>query len=194
MGEEGEMLSVDLFYCIGPPRFVVDQGQTLSHADMISEVVNRWLAESRVRFRPLSCDRAEDQKSRRVRADNLASGRVYILADDDCLPQLKPFVLSAWNLAMSMSGQYGMLSLMPDNANIYPWSEGEEDRNVMEHVSVGGIRFCVKGAMEKWPPMEGPGYDRTHADQLRRQGLKVGYFKDFKMTHLGEGSSTVWGL
>jgi hypothetical protein len=71
-----------------------------------------------------------------------------------------------------------------------------EDHDVIEHVSVGGIRVMQAGAMKDWPQMEPgiAGYDRVQADYLRSKGYRVGYLKRFVMNHVGEGHSTVWRI
>lgn len=65
---------------------------------------------------------------------------------------------------------------------------------VMEHISVGGIRFCRKGLIEKWPPRDAEcmGYDLIHSDALRDVGYRVGYLQHVRMEHLGEGKTELW--
>jgi len=68
-----------------------------------------------------------------------------------------------------------------------------EDLSVMEHVSVGGLRFCRKGLLEEWPDYSGQGgYDGVHSLALRKAGYRVGYLQHARAVHLGEGKSTVW--
>lgn len=65
---------------------------------------------------------------------------------------------------------------------------------VMEHVSVGGVRFCRRMPFEVWPEMpagEYRGYDAAQCEAIRRCGKRVGYFRDLKMVHLGKGATTL---
>lgn len=68
------------------------------------------------------------------------------------------------------------------------------DKEVMEHVSIGGIRFVRRGCMKEWPPMVewNHGYDGVQAEALRERGWRVGFVRDIKFEHLGVGESTVW--
>lgn len=116
--------------------------------------------------------------------------------------------------------RFAILSAFPENATINPWTPGEEvvvcycgknytcpschgrghyrepvhvfeDLEVMEHVSVGGLRFCRRGVMEAWPQRDpdAAGYDLIQADTLRGLDWKVGYLQHVRYTHLGEGHS-----
>ena len=67
-----------------------------------------------------------------------------------------------------------------------------EDLTVMEHHSVGGLRFCRKGALTEWPEQDGPGYDQAHCQALRKEGYRSGYSQHARATHLGEGKTEVW--
>jgi len=143
------------------------------------------------------------QRERRIIADQEAKSDIYICADDDCLPESEPFIQKALAI-MGRHPDYGILSLWPSNEHIHPWTPPDEekpllvsgvahhDTEVMEHVSVGGIRFCRKGVMGEWPALEGRGYDGTHCMALRKAGYRAGYFLDILMTHVGKSYSTVW--
>lgn len=162
------------------------------------------------------------QLYRRTVAENNAETDIYVLADDDCLPQAEPFLDEGVRILEEHS-DFAILSMMPTNCKINPWKPDVllvkgvpmtnigpggfvqvedysdvrplipyEDADVMEHVSVGGIRFCRKGCLEEWPPFVGPGYDREQCDALRAAGFRVGYFKNLTMLHLGEGYSQTW--
>jgi hypothetical protein len=134
----------------------------------------------------------EFQKERRVVADDLG-GSIYIVADDDCL--FLGSVGKSLELMRSHPG-FAILSAKPINAKINLWTPEDYETcqtdDVQEHVSVGQIRFCRKGALTEWPAFVGPGYDREHCNALRDAGWRVGYMQDIKMNHLGEGASTVW--
>lgn len=134
------------------------------------------------------CSIPEFNRERRIMADRLAKGD-HIVTDDDAIPQCD--VLKAFELFKKYR-QFGTISLRPENCTIYPWTEIQafEDDEVMEHVSVGVIRFCQKGM--PFPPSDRLGYDRTHADAIRAIGMKVGLFKNFTCIHLGENKSTIW--
>ena len=140
-------------------------------------------------------NKKEFQLARRVIADHLAETDPFVLADDDCLPEYFGGG-DACDIALR-HGRFAILSALPRNATIHPWTptstihEVYEDAEVLEHVSVGGIRVCRKGALKDWPPMDGPGYDAAQAEALRAIGRSVGYFKNLTCEHLGE-SSTVW--
>lgn len=148
-----------------------------------------WLAEK-------EGDPRSFQRQRRIIADERATTPIYVCADDDCLPGYEEFVERAVEI-MERHPQFGILSMWPVNCQINRWTpEGYgpfEDEDVMEHVSVGGIRFCRQAVVD-WPdsaPAE-RGYDRQHADVLRAAGYRVGYFKHIQMNHIGEGYSMVW--
>lgn len=136
------------------------------------------------------CSIPEFNRERRIVADRLAQAN-HIVADDDAIPQCD--ILQAFDVSRKYR-DFGTLSLWPQNCNIQRWTEIEafEDDEVMEHNSVGIIRFCQKGM--PFPPSERLGYDRTHADAIRAIGMKVGLLKNFKVLHLGEGieKSTIW--
>lgn len=141
----------------------------------------------------LFCSKSDFQRQRRIVADELAKRDVYILADDDCIPHN----IDKGIRALRSHPDFGILSLWPENANIVRWTpegyEIQEDLEVMEHYSVGGIRICRKGAMLKgWPQQSGLGYDAEHCDALRASGWRVGYSQHSRMFHLGEGKSEVW--
>lgn len=185
---------IDLYLCS-----TEDEGLRGHMAKLCQE---RWSIEPRVRVHPLTpkiaeCSNADFQRTRRMYADEHADSAIYILADDDCLPQAKPFAEDAARV-LDYYTEFRILSLRPVNAHIQPWTPEEyapyRDTSVMEHVSVGGIRFCRKFVNAFWPPQHGFGYDMTQAEVIRRASRRVGYFRDFTMTHLGEGYSTVWNV
>ena len=145
----------------------------------------------------------EFQRQRRIEAERQSREDFYILADDDCLPIGQSDYLLKGIEILKRHPEFAILSPLPSNESIVEWTPAQEDNytafkdgEVFEHVSVGGIRFCRKGAMADWPPM-GEGkkdYDRTQGDFLRLQGKRVGYMRYLKFEHLGKGVSTVWEL
>jgi hypothetical protein len=149
----------------------------------------------------LGCTNKEFQKERRVYAEKTAVSEVYVVADDDCLLSGGPTDFWAQRVLQLFKTyeDFAILSAWPVNCNIQPWTpEGYEpvhDSFVMEHYSVGGIRFCRAGAMRDWPEQRGSGYDGSQCEWLRSAGWRVGYLRSAcDMLHLGEGRdlSTIW--
>jgi hypothetical protein len=164
---------------------------------MSDQCRERWMKE-RVPVKPLwvpASNPVEFQRTRRIHADQYAGSPIYVLADDDCLLGEESPIAPMLDL-MARYPEFAILSLLPSSAPIYPWTpEGYTpvlNEEIMEHVSVGCIRFCRKGAMKDWPPMDGPGYDGIHCQALRDAGWRVGYARQHTMVHLGERLSTVW--
>ena len=155
-------------------------------------------------LKPSDDQRTNFQVVRRLDADRSAQSDVYVCSDDDCFPEHEPFVKKAREI-MEEYPQFGIISLWPNNSTLNRWTpEPEEaarvcvdgnvfeDDKVMEHVSVGGIRFCRQGILKEWPELVGKTYDSQHCQALRDAGYRSGYFKDIKFNHLGRGYSTVW--
>lgn len=141
------------------------------------------------------------QRDRRLEAEQNASTDLYIVADDDCVPDRWSTIVECLELAQNASAasQFPVLSLWPSNSTLHPWTpEGYEvyrDKDFEEHVSVGGIRICRKGVVtEPWPPMNDGvrGYDSIQAGHIRNLGYRVGYYKNFLMNHWGRNYSTTW--
>ncbi len=141
------------------------------------------------------------QRERRIQADQ-KGGDFYILADDDCLPDIsqKDFIPVGIDV-LRAHPQFAMLAPLPSNENIIEWTPDERDghktandEEVMEHVSVGGIRFCRKGALKVYPPMDKDyaGYDGIQGNAVRKAGMRVGFIRELHFDHLGAGKSTVW--
>jgi hypothetical protein len=183
--------------------FLTTSATTPMRSAMFALTKTYWQWNEEFNLAVLQGSGLEFQKQRRILAESKAKGPYYICADDDCLPQ--PFSMTALLATVHGYPQFGMLSFLPANANIEQWKPEcsetvngcvYEDHDVMEHVSVGGIRVMQAGAMKEWPEMEPgiSGYDRVQADYLRAQGLRVGYLKRFLMNHIGEGHSTVWRI
>ena len=183
--------------------------------DMARRVVERWLS---LKVEPIilhrkgtriakewidlpvvmvDVDAKDFQRQRRMITDAVSTTGIYVCADDDCLPLDNLNGLRQAETILRQHSDFAILSALPSKANIVPWTPESyqpfEDQYVMEHVSVGGIRFCRKGALKEWPPHDGnAGFDREHCAAIRAAGKRVGYFRSHVMEHLGEGHSTVW--
>lgn len=164
----------------------------------------RWKSESETRcttLMPTLETNYDFQLQRRQMAADLAESDIYVVADDDCLPERpEPFVTNC-RLLMERYPEFAVLSLWPSNSVLHPWKaddipgyEPVLDEAVLEHVSVGGIRFCRKEAFRDldWPEQELKSYDAQEAAALRKAGFRVGYFRNFYMNHLGRHYSTIW--
>lgn len=140
----------------------------------------------------IGCSDFEFQKKRRMVADLWATNDIYVLTDDDCIP----YDIEKAVHALRNHPEFGIISLWPQNATINRWTpegyEVYEDLEVTEHYSVGGIRVCSKGSMDRgWPEQTRSGYDEEHSCVLRTCGKRVGYSQHARMEHLGEGESTL---
>ena len=187
---------LEVFFC------TMDMPNDEMREQMSNLCLRRWYRED-VRVNVISpntigCRSDKFQLERRKFADLNALNPVYVLADDDCLITKDFDPAAITDAAKFYFNHHGFItiSLMPSNANIVPWTpEGYSpftDSAVMEHVSVGGVRFCRKGAIAEWPAQHGSGYDSTHGAVARNLGFRVGYFHNYRMNHIGEGYSTVW--
>lgn len=169
----------------------------------LREVLDAWFALGAApQVLSPSSDPISFQRERRIEAEQ-KGGDFYILADDDCLPDVKneDFIAQGMRV-LKKHPEFAMLAPLPSNENIVEWTPDERldhyktanDEEVMEHTSVGGIRFCRKGALKIYPAMhrELPGYDWLHGDALRKAGKRVGYIRSLGFVHLGFGHSTVW--
>lgn len=183
--------------------FLTTSASTPLRMAMFSMTKTYWKSNKEASLTVLYGSGQRFQRLRRLSADLKAKGPYYICADDDCLPQ--PFAMNALLATVHGYPNFGMLSFMPANANIEQWTPDVceavngvvfEDHDVIEHVSVGGIRVMQAGVMQDWPAMEPgmSGYDRVQADYIRSKGMRVGYLKRFVMNHVGEGHSTVWRI
>lgn len=180
----------DVFFCtVEPMGARTIRGQI---RDLCRTVWTTRVQDSRLRWQ-YGLDIPNFQVARRINADHLAEGSVYVMTDDDMMPMSADIISRGLEL-MEKYPEFSMLSAMPASATIHPWAEGYLCDDVMEHVSVGGLRFCRKGILHKWPEFTGPGYDREHCEAIREAGYRVGYMRDVKANHLGEGKmfSTVW--
>ncbi len=189
------MKDIDLFFCS-----ISDCGDLRSA--MAETCLARWqmvdgITMNVIDEQMLGCSATGFQRMRRIFADEQAESDVYVVADDDYLLPAS-FDLKEC-LKVFNASVFAMLSLIPSNCLIIPWtpSDGyitEVTSDVMEHHSVGGVRFCRKNHLSKWPDMEPdyPGFDRAHCAAIRAEGKRCGFFRSFSALHLGENFSTVW--
>lgn len=183
-------MNIDVFLC--------RHGDDPIRQAMFQLVMERWAQEPGAQIHPLFGNSAHFQYYRRRLADMAATTPIYVVADDDCLPQRKPFLQQAVETFYDTASSFGILSLIPANCHIRHWTpdfgyQTVVNDDIMEHVSVGGVRFIQKGIQdEDWPIYKGHGYDMDHSVWLRSRGYRVGYFRKFTMNHIGEGYSTVW--
>lgn len=168
---------------------------SVERREWFKQCVGVWGAGCRVLSPPPGVGVREFQRYRRIVAD-AQGGEFYVLADDDCLPVGE--VVERGFEILQRHPEYAILSLWPENESIVEWTpEGyvtANDAEVMEHVSVGGVRFCRKMPFTCWPGMpegEYRGYDAVQCEAIRKAGKRVGYFRDLKMVHLGKGSTTL---
>ena len=183
---------IDVFFCtMYRPNSV--------RAKMRDLCLARWRDEPGILLFNLMGKDAGFQRRRRITADNDAEGKIYIVADDDCLLVANRHahcIETAVNILKSRP-EFSILSLHPTNANIVAWTPADGykphvDGLVEEHHSVGGIRVCRKGHMTNWPPHDKrPGYDQVHCDAIREAGGHVGFITAIRMNHLGEGYTTL---
>lgn len=185
------MTATDVFFCSVP--------QSDERDEIAQRCLKAWLSIPNLWVRcptpiTMGCTLAEYNRQRRVHADAVAVTPIYILTDDDMLPPSDIVVQGL--TTMMRHPDFAILSAWPDPATINRWTpEGYrpyEDDEVMEHVSVGGLRFCRKGPLNEWPLADGSGYDMEQAQALRKAGYRVGYMKHVRALHLGEGKTELW--
>jgi hypothetical protein len=133
------------------------------------------------------------QERRRKVADEHANSSIYVVADEDCIPHLDD-IFEVIDV-MDRYPQFAILSLKPIGVKINFWTPEDYaphvDENVMEHVSVGHVRFCRKGALKQWPEYKSGGYDNDQCSALRRENWRVGFLRNFWADHLGEGKTSI---
>ena len=188
-------MKTDLFFC--------SVATTPLRSFMAETCLARWHLEPDTHLTELrdGGDPGGFQLKRRQLAADMADSPIYILADDDCLPEKpEPFVRDCLEI-LSHYPEFAVLSLWPSNSTLHSWKADDipgytptVTEDVLEHVSVGGIRFCRKDAFTDldWPPLQGKTYDSQEAQALRNAGYRVGYFRNFYMNHLGRNYSQVW--
>lgn len=97
---------------------------------------------------------------RRIAADNMATGKYYVLADLGCIPASKDII-------QQISGRINGASL----AELAPDS---------------GVVVCQKGRVKQWLPKSTPTYRVEHADSVRRSGGTVVTWDDISYKLLQE--------
>ena len=179
---------------------------------MVELCRSRWQLEPNIRFveitpDDLGCTPVEFQRERRVYADQNSATSIYVVVDGDVFLPRQSGIGRVVQL-LEEHNDFAILSPLPYNCQINPWTP-EDQRvvltdEVMEHESVGMARFSVKGALTEWPAMDtqqrryqgprgvSPCYDRIHCDALHQKNWRVGYARQVRWWHLGEGYSTVW--
>jgi hypothetical protein len=194
---------IDVFICSAAWQGDTTGGVPALRYRMCQLVKERWTFEPYTKVSYIRRDRLMDktafQRERRIIGEQRAHSHksYYVLSDDDCYPMERRGICEAIKIA-DAHPQFAILSWMPDNEYVVHWTpEGYKtwvDEDVLEHVSVGGIRLVRRGILKgDWPPMNGTGYDNTQCDWIRSLGYRVGYFRKLTMLHLGKGWSTVWG-
>lgn len=183
---------LEVFFCSAP--------QSDDRVKLSAEMWKIWQATPGIKLTALYPERGksyEFQRTRRMIAEERSKGDFYILTDDDIEPDWRG--VPDW-----LTRGVRQLEFHPEFASLHPWLEGIqrwtptdykpfEDGDVMQHHSAGGIRFIRKGCMRDWPEQVGPGYDNTQGDYLRQNGWRVGYMKNLKAIHHGEGKrSDLW--
>lgn len=183
-GKSEPMETVDVFFCSAELR-----------PDMTVRCREAWQVPMwHLSPAGIGVSKRDFQKYRRVFAERQASGKYYIVADDDCLPPEGDWMSKAVEI-MDRYPEFAILSLWPTNAVIQRWTPDDytpvETEEVSEHFSVGNIRVCRKGAFTDWPEQVTAGYDNTHCVALRKAGWRVGFFRNIKFLHLGEGKTSL---
>lgn len=185
---------IECFFCSSP--------QSSQREELAQHMFDFWKNQPGIILRPLDpwvlgCSDRAFQRERRIYAEENAQGEIYILTDDDMEPETS--ILEKWISEgvkiLAKHPDFAILSAWPANANIVPWTPEEyrpkENSMVLEHVSVGGLRFIRKGAIQGWPDQKGSSYDTEQCESIRKDGLRVGYFKNLKAVHHGEGKSSL---
>ncbi len=165
---------------------------------MFGLVAERWLAEPGCHVTTLTplkigCNAYDFQRQRRIWADEHSPSEIYIVADDDCLPNAPAPWASRGVEVLKRHPEFGQLASWVANSSHAPLTTPHfEDDEVMEHASVGQIRFQRKGLLEEWPEQIATTYDSQEAQGLREAGYKVGYIKGLEHLHLGQNYSGIW--
>ena len=129
---------------------------------------------------------------RREQARVSARTDPYILADDDCLPLQDYFCERGLDIMVKYP-DFSILGLRPITSTLNKWTpEGYtpfENEEVEEHVSVGGIVFMRRNI--DIPSGNEQRFDGVLAEAIRKQGKRVGFFKNLRLNHLGHTYSTL---
>jgi len=184
---------IKVFFCSSPKGSV-----TRTYMSLLCE--HRWLEEPGVeliKLTPGDCDvsRVKFQRERRIVA-NREGGDHYVVADDDCLLPSGQTLEIAKEI-LEQHPRFAVISYSLSNHSLGSWTSVPkeyglyEDYDVVEHAAAGGIRVC-RNVDFAWPPMRPHGrYDGIHAEALRREGYRTGYFKHLYCNHIGEGYGSI---
>lgn len=182
---------VEVFFCSAPTS-----EKRRNIAELMSRIWHHYPVRF-IRFTPeiLGVSYRDFQMKRRFYAEETAKGHIYILTDDDC-ELISPNPIKSGMSTMGHNPHFGILSAWPNNCVIQRWSpedyQPKETMQVMEHHSVGGIRFIRKGCLTHgWPEQTKISYDSEHCQAVRNSGYRVGYFQHVRMNHWGEGETTL---
>lgn len=134
---------------------------------LLQQTLERWDACENVQLAAIQCDVKKFEIARRVAADKMAKCNYYILADLGC-------VLDSWNALEGIEEKLeehneGLIGL--ENA-------GGKTCLPKEFQYPKGVRFCRKGAVEKWLPNVSGTYDQEHVESVVLAGGTVGLCPD----------------
>lgn len=133
--------------------------------------------------------RKEFQGERRKLAEECATGEIYILAEDDCMPLGSSFVKRGLEVMMRHP-EYAVLSplLLP-----FPPPINENEGEVSNGITAGGINFTRRGLIDIAQINSRLPWDEcAQAEHLREKGWKSGWMRDVKCNHIGATLSTLW--
>lgn len=118
-------------------------------------------------------------------AESLAQSKIYILADDDCLPP--PDLDCAYvESIFDRLPDFGLLAIGNPNRDYGMYT----DQDVVEAWACGGIRFIRKGIVTEFPD-NFTGDDGMFDGYLKKAGYRSGYLRKWPLMHMGDGYS-VW--
>jgi hypothetical protein len=197
----------DVFLCCDPigrpetPEWVRDL-----RLEMSLLCQHRWEFEAGAKVRvvtPYTCKahglEMPFQQARRMYADEMASGDIYVVADDDCLLTSDPTLLPVAGI-LEDNPKVGILALKQEKQApmvraTVPAKDLYETDDLIESHAVGGIRFCRKGIVEEWPDISPDNpyqYDSQHGPAVSKAGYVSAYTKAYGMIHVGATYSITW--
>lgn len=122
-------------------------------------------------------------KQRHRWAEEAAEGKVYCLADDDCLPR-PDLSLPRMAELFTLYPDYGLICLADVHGNVKNPREPVIPAN-----APGGIRFIRKGVVTAFP-QNFSGDDTEYHELVVKAGFKVGICPEYERLHLGLWHST----
>ena len=116
-----------------------------------------------------------------------AQSRIYVLADDDCLPHPKLDIQRVAN-AMILRPEYGMIGL---HNVVTPYQGRVDEDGIIEAHALGGVRFIRRGVVTEFPDSFN-GDDSAYWDLMNARGYRQGVAtgETFGFVHCGEWRST----